>query len=48
MLKRMLDRRFTEVVLRRMLEHAGGYRADIVEALPGIQQLAQTGHLDRE
>ena len=27
----MLDRRFTEVDLRRMLEHAGGYRADVVE-----------------
>ena len=25
----MLDRRFTEVDLRRMLEHAGGYRADV-------------------
>ena len=27
----MVDRRFTEVDLRRMLEHAGGYRADVVE-----------------
>ena len=27
----MLDRGFTEVDLRRMLEHAGGYRADVVE-----------------
>ena len=27
----MLDRRYTEVDLRRMLEHAGGYRADVVE-----------------
>ena len=27
----MLDRRFTEVDLRRMLEHAGGYHADVVE-----------------
>ena len=27
----MLDRRFTDVDLRRMLEHAGGYRADVVE-----------------
>ena len=29
--KRMLDRRFTEVDLRSMLEHAKGYRQDIVE-----------------
>ena len=27
----MLDRRFTEVDLRRVLERAGGYRVDIVE-----------------
>jgi len=27
----MLDRRFTEVNLRRMLERAKGYRRDIVE-----------------
>ncbi len=27
----MLDRRLTDVDLRRMLEHAGGYRADVVE-----------------
>jgi len=27
----MLDRKFTEVDLRRMLEHARGYKADIVE-----------------
>ena len=27
----MLDRSFTEVDLRRMLEHPRGYRADIVE-----------------
>jgi hypothetical protein len=27
----MLDRRFTEVDLRRMMEHAGGYRVDVVE-----------------
>jgi hypothetical protein len=27
----MLDRRFNEVDLRRMLEHASGYRADVVE-----------------
>jgi hypothetical protein len=26
----MLDRRFNEVDLRRMLEHASGYRADVV------------------
>jgi hypothetical protein len=29
--KRMVDRRFTEIDLRRMLEHAGGYREDVVE-----------------
>ena len=33
LLKRMTDRRFTEVELRRMLEHARGYREDIVEGL---------------
>jgi len=27
----MLDRRFTEVDLRRMLEHAGGCRGDVVD-----------------
>ena len=27
----MLDRRFTEVDLRHMLERAAGYRADVVE-----------------
>ena len=31
LLKRMLDRRFTEVDLRSMLEHAGGYRPDVIE-----------------
>jgi hypothetical protein len=31
LLKRMVDRRFTEVDLREMLEHASGYRADVVE-----------------
>ena len=31
LLKRMVDRRFTEVELREMLETALGYRADIVE-----------------
>ena len=31
LLKRMEDRNFNEVDLRRMLEHAGGHRADIVE-----------------
>ncbi len=30
-LKRMGDRRFTEVDLRRMLERASGYREDVVE-----------------
>lgn len=29
LLKRMEDRRFTEVDLRRMLEHAAGYRRDV-------------------
>ena len=28
----MIDRRFTEVDLRHMLEHAGSYRADVVES----------------
>ena len=31
LLKRMVDRRFTEVDLRRMLEHAAGYHRDIEE-----------------
>ena len=31
LLKRMGDRRFTEVDLRRMLERASGYRQDVVE-----------------
>lgn len=31
MLKRMVDRRFTEIDLRRMLGRAGGYTRDIVE-----------------
>ena len=31
LLKRMGDRRFTEVDLRRMLEHAGGYHQDVEE-----------------
>jgi hypothetical protein len=31
LLKRMEDRAFNEVDLRRMLEHASGYRADILE-----------------
>jgi len=31
LLKRMTDRQFTEVELRRMLEHAKGHRPDIVE-----------------
>ena len=29
LLRRMEDRRFTEVDLRRMLEHATGYRRDV-------------------
>lgn len=31
LLKRMDDRRFTELDLRRMLERATGYRADVVD-----------------
>jgi hypothetical protein len=31
LLKRMVDRRFTELELREMLERAEGYRGDIVE-----------------
>ena len=31
LLKRMEDRAFNEVDLRRMLEHASGHRADILE-----------------
>ncbi len=31
LLKRMTDRRFTEIDLRRMLERASGYREDVVE-----------------
>jgi hypothetical protein len=31
LLKRMADRAFNEVELRRMLEHAGGHRSDILE-----------------
>jgi len=31
LLKRMDDRRFTEIDLRRMLERATGYREDIVD-----------------
>jgi hypothetical protein len=31
LLKRMEERAFNEVDLRRMLEHADGYRADILE-----------------
>jgi hypothetical protein len=31
LLKRMADRRFTEVDLRRMLEYATKYRQDVVE-----------------
>ena len=31
LLKRMEDRAFNEVDLRRMLEHATGHRADILE-----------------
>ena len=30
LLKRMEDRAFNEIDLRRMLEHAGGHRADIL------------------
>ena len=31
LLKRMEDRRFTEIDLRRMLQRASGYREDVVE-----------------
>jgi len=31
LLKRMTDRRFTEIDLRRMLERPSGYREDVVE-----------------
>ena len=31
LLRRMADRRFTEIDLRRMLERAAGYRDDVVE-----------------
>lgn len=31
LLKRMTDRRFTEIDLRRMLERAPGHRKDVVE-----------------
>lgn len=31
LLKRMEDRGFTEIDLRRMLEHAAGHRADILD-----------------
>jgi len=31
LLKRMSDRRFTEIDLRRMLERARGYREDVAE-----------------
>ena len=31
LLKRMADRGFNEVDLRRMLEHAAGHRPDIIE-----------------
>ena len=33
----MVDRRFTEVDLRRMLEQAVGYRADVVEGRWAIE-----------
>ena len=35
----MLDRRFTEVDLRRMLERAGGYRVDVVDGRWVIETL---------
>jgi hypothetical protein len=31
LLKRMVDRQFSEVDLRRMLEHATGFRDDVLE-----------------
>ncbi|MFP5286866.1 MAG: hypothetical protein ACLGI9_14085 [Thermoanaerobaculia bacterium] len=41
LLKRMIDRSFTEVDLRRMLEQATGLREDIVDG----RWLAETWHL---
>ena len=37
LLKRMGDRRFTEIDLRRMLERASGYRPDVVEGRWAIE-----------
>jgi hypothetical protein len=37
LLKRMIDRQFSEVDLRRMLEHAVGLRQDVVEGRWAVQ-----------
>ena len=41
--KRMTDRRFTEIDLRRMLERASSYREDVVEG----RWIIQTRHRGR-
>ena len=41
--KRMTDRRFTEIDLRRMLERASGYREDVVEG----RRIIKTRHRGR-
>jgi hypothetical protein len=38
LLKRMADRRFTEIDLRRMLERASGHRRDVVEGRWGTPE----------
>ena len=43
LLKRMEDRGFSEVDLRRMLEHASGHRPDIIEGR-FIIEARQSGH----
>jgi len=43
LLKRMVDRHFTEVDLRRMLERATGYREDVVDG----RWVIQTRHARR-
>lgn len=43
LLKRMGDRRFTGIELRRMLERATGYREDVVDGRWAIE----TGHRRR-
>ena len=43
LLKRMTDRRFTEIDLRRMLERASSYRQDVV----GERWVIETRHRSR-